>query len=314
MSLSSSLYVSLVALALASGCWLQAKDTAPQGKAQLVKAADGGYVCTDDDLAHILIAPNSLAADTTITIAPAAPPDAVKTYALVGQGYDFGPNGTHFAKKSTIILHYDDALLPKGTPAQQIGIVAVSDGNKVELLPDVAVDTAHHTVAASTTHFTWFAPVVVPAVQLGGPDGTPWFAIATASASTSVSVWVGPNGWIRTDANPYATTAPQSLWLRVDTLGALPNQRLRVEQTLEDPGGAGTPWDRITTVFAPLTTMPTDASGVVMLAIDGHMLQSEIDAITRSAPGYPSGRVHLRIYAPQPIDLDVSFALHPQAH
>lgn len=302
---------SLVAATALVGCALtQAQDDTRV--AQLVHAGEAANVCTPDRKAHVNIPASALAQDTTITIDPAAPPPQAAGYTLVGRGYEYGPSGTKFGKKATIELHYDASMLPAGTSPNAIGILAVSDGGaKVEILPDAVVDAGQHAVWASTTHFTWFAPILAPNVQIGGPGGTPTFGMATTSLPLWSNVWLGPDGWVRGDNAPYASTAPTALSIRIDTAGALPNQVLRVEETLEDPAGSGTPWDRMPALFQGLGTMQTDSKGVLALTLDGHMLQYTVTQWVNGAPGYPSGRVHLRIYTPAPIDVYVSLALHP---
>ena len=314
MSKSKLALASLVALALSSGCILsqQQLDDAKAHASQLVVGKDGGLVCTPDQMAHVSIPAGALAMDTTITIDPAAPPAAASGYTIVGQGYDFGPNGTHFSSKATVELHYDETKLPAGVTPQAISILAISDnGAKVEVLPDAMVDTSQHAVYASTSHFTWFAAIVGPNVQVGGPGGTPNYGTATASFPLRSNVWLGPDGWVRSDSNVYASTAPTSLSIRVDTAGALRNTTLRVEETLEDPGGPGTPWDRMPSIFLPLGSTATDGSGVLVVTLDGRTLQNTVSSWVRSAPGYPSGRVHVRVYTPAPIDVYVSLAMHP---
>jgi len=317
-----SLLLSFLVLSLGSACVLpQLGETRGSSSvSQTVLASEGGYVCTLDDQAHVAIPPGALGADSTITIATAPPPEAAKTYTLIGQGYEMGPNGTQFEKPATITLHWDPKLLPAGTPASQIGILAISDGTKVEVLKNPTVDIATHSVWANTSHFTWFAPFVsagvsVPSVQVGGPGGTPLFATATSTTNTYVDLWLGPDGTIRsTSTGVYAATGPKSLTIRIDTLGASPSTILRIDRTLEDPGAPGTPWDiTMGSAFGPLLGYKTDASGVVEYTVDGITLQKMVTDTVLAAPGYPSGRVRLRVYpgVGSPIDVHISLAMHP---
>lgn len=57
----------------------------------------------------------------------------------------------------------------------------------------------------------------------------------------------------------------------------------------------------------------TDATGVAEYTVDGKVLQKMVTDGVIGAPGYPSGRVLLRIYpgSSTPIDLRISLALHP---
>lgn len=301
----------LFALTVVGGCALTHGGD-DSSASQLVKANEGAVVCTPDRKAHVTIPAGALSTDTTITIDPADAPPQASGYTLVGPGYEFGPSGTHFATPAQIELHYDETKLPLGVSPQSIGILAVSDGGaKVELLQHVTVDPSQHAVFGDTSHFTWFAPIVGPSVQLGGPGGTPNYGVATTRFSQRFDIWVGPDGLVRSDSNVYSTPAPTSLSILVT--GAAPSTTLRVTETLEDPAGPGTPWDAMPSLFNALSTTQTDASGNLLVTIDGHTLQNEVETWTRQAPGYPSGRVHITVYTPAPVELWVSLAKDPLA-
>ncbi len=211
--ISMPVSMSLLVLALGAGCALLPKEGGSSSYSQRVPASDGAMVCTVDQEAHVFVPPGALAADTTITITPADPPAVARTYTLIGQGYEFGPSGTQFKSPATVTLHYDPAKLPAGTPPGRIGMLAVTDGKDLEVLP-ATVDVIAHSVSATTKHFTWFAPFVsttgsgVASVQVGGPGGTPLFATATTTTPARVTLWLGPDGLIRTDQDPYAPTGP----------------------------------------------------------------------------------------------------------
>jgi hypothetical protein len=230
----------------------------------------------------------------------------------VGPGYEFGPSGTQFSSPAQVELHYDDAKLPAGVTPQMLGILAISDGGaKVEMLKSVVVDPSQHAIFGDTSHFTWFAPIVSANVQIGGPGGTPDYGVATPSSGQYFNLWVGPDGEVHGDSNVYASTAPTSITIRVDTAGAMPNAQLEVQETLEDPGGPGTAWDRMPGIFVGLSTMKTDAKGVLELTLDGRALQNDVVGFTQMSPGYPSGRVHVRVFTPAPIDFWISLAVDP---
>ena len=310
MSKSKLSLLATTAFALLAGCALtQADDGTSVSK--LVHANEAAVVCTPDQKAHVTIPAGALAADTTITIDPADAPSQAAGYTLVGQGYEFGPSGTHFASPAQVELHYDPSKLPAGVTPDMLGILAISDGGaKVETLKYVTVDPTQHALFGNTSHFTWFAPILAANVQLGGPGGTPDYGVATSGSSQYFDIWLGPNGEVRSTSNLYATgAAPKELDIRVS--GAQPNTTLMVTTTLEDPGGPGTPWDRMPGLFQSLANAKTDASGTVVVVLDGQMLQNQVSTWVHEAPGYPSGRVHITVSTPAPIDFYVSLAMNP---
>jgi hypothetical protein len=310
MSKSKLSLVATVALAIASGCALQQQDETRAS--QLVRADEAAVVCTPDQKAHVTIPAGALAKDTTITIDPADAPPQAAGYTIVGQGYELGPSGTQFSSPAQVELHYDESKLPAGVTPDQLGILAISDGGaKVETLSFVTVDPSQHALFGNTSHFTWFAPIVGPNVQLGGPGGTPSYGVSTSAMPLHFDIWLGPNGEVHSTSNLYASGAPTQLDIRI--AGAAPSTTLMVKETLEDPGGPGTPWDAMPSLFVGLSETKTDASGTLTVVLDGHTLQNTVSTWVREAPGYPSGRVHITVYTPSPVDFWVSFAMSPTA-
>jgi hypothetical protein len=55
----------------------------------------------------------------------------------------------------------------------------------------------------------------------------------------------------------------------------------------------------------------TDASGMLVVVLDGPSLQNQVSTWVHEAPGYPSGRVHITVNLPTPVDFYVSFAMNP---
>ncbi|HEY40240.1 MAG TPA: PKD domain-containing protein [Dehalococcoidia bacterium] len=96
---------------------------------------------------------------TSITILttediPAAPAGS----AIIGQVYDFGPDGATFSPAVTLTVEYDPNELPAGVSEEDL-VLAFWDVDAGEwvILGDSAVDADANTISASVSHFTAFA-------------------------------------------------------------------------------------------------------------------------------------------------------------
>lgn len=299
---------------------------------QLVHASDGGRVCLSDGSAHIDIPPGALDHDTVISIARAdGAPEAAGDRRVVLPGYDFGPDGTHFALPARVTLHVTP---PAGVALGDLGMLAVSSDGSTEELPGVVADARAGTISAPVSHFTvFFGFVRGPAaigrgIQVGGRGLTPLFATSTSSAPTYVSVWLGPDGKVRNDA--YSSVSADALEIRIDTGTPGAGRAVYVDDWVVDPvdpdPSAVSPitGERILTtemfwyrflhdIAGPLRTQATDADGRISVVIDGRYMQTQV---TQWAPiGYSSGRVHIRALSPDAAssaDVWLAFALSPE--
>jgi hypothetical protein len=311
--------LSLAMVVGVTGCALIPKDVGATGSnvSQLVKAKEGAIVCTPDGRAHVAIPAGALASDTTITIDRTNVPDEAKSYTVVGTAYELGPSGTKFGQPATITLHWD--ALPSGKTASDVSILAISKSSgatQVEELKGLILDSSKSEITGLTTHFTTFVPIIHGGafqgigVTVGGPDGT-IFAAVPSGGSSSIPIWLGPDGLVRTD--PYGT-GPKALSIKVDTGGYVVSNSVRIEATLEDPGGPGTSWDLFfgSYITAPLQSYRTDATGSYTYVVDGQRLQN---AVAMATPGYPSGRIRLKFYVDanpaNAVEVKLSFALNP---
>jgi len=97
---------------------------------------------------------------------PAPPED----YDIIGLVYDLGPDGATFHPAITIILGYDESLLPGGV-AEDALVIATWDEPIDEwvILEGSTVDLATNTIAAPLSHFSAFA-ILVPASTVPAPS------------------------------------------------------------------------------------------------------------------------------------------------
>jgi hypothetical protein len=88
-----------------------------------------------------------------------APPE---NYSIIGLVYDLGPDGATFHPAITIILGYDEPLLPGGV-AEGALVIATRDepGSEWVILEGGTVDPGTNTIAAPLSHFSAFA-ILVP--------------------------------------------------------------------------------------------------------------------------------------------------------
>jgi hypothetical protein len=278
----------------------------------LVLAAEGAYLCTPDDRAHIQIPPGALERDTTITISEVPMPDEALELEPVGPAFDFGPDGTRFAQPVWIQLH--PGPLPAGRSLSELSLFNLS-GGVVEELDDVFVDEAAGTISGFTTHFsTFFAAFSGPAaggrmIRVGGPNLAPLFGSSTQSVNPpEVALWVAPGGSVST--NPYAGPFADEVVIQIDTGNPVAGESFYIEGWTVSPvdpdGTVGPTGDRISTrgfwhdyfaayIEQPLRDLRTDSQGRLTLVLRGADIYSRI---VNAPPGYSEGRLRLRVFSP----------------
>lgn len=144
-------WVLLALAAVAVGCTIQTIFPYGTGPAagtasQLVGA--GGGVVTANDGTSVLIPPNALASDVTITIGlePDASPLTGATSVTVP--HVFGPPGQVFALPVCVTMSFEPGLLPQGTTEQHVVLYAQAPedaGGGYVPLPTFAADPTHVT-------------------------------------------------------------------------------------------------------------------------------------------------------------------------
>ena len=99
-----------------------------------------------------------------------APPE---NYDIIGLVYDLGPDGATFHPAITIILGYDESLLP-GDVAEDALVIATCDEPSGEwvILEGGTVDPDTNTIAAPLSHFSAFA-ILVPTSPAPAPPPGP---------------------------------------------------------------------------------------------------------------------------------------------
>jgi hypothetical protein len=125
----------------------------------------GGTLATPDGKLTLTFPAGAVAKETPITVQP------VENTALngVGTGYEFGPDGTRFAKPVTFTYRYTDDELA-GTTPEALGI-AFQNSDRVWMLAHRAtVDRAARTITTQVTHFSWWS--LVTQFRMDPEEGT----------------------------------------------------------------------------------------------------------------------------------------------
>jgi hypothetical protein len=95
---------------------------------------------------------------------PSAPPPPPPTADTLVAALELGPSGVTFNPAITVNMQYDPSTLPAGAGEGDLIIVFydTTSGTWVPL-NNIVIDTVHHTISCTTTHFTQFAVLYAPA-------------------------------------------------------------------------------------------------------------------------------------------------------
>ena len=154
----------------------------------------------------VTIPPNSLPADTTLTIGQVSNSTLVPGDVLVT---DIGPSGTQFdpALPVSLSIKYNPAYLTNNfiTDTSTLKLVAYDDGIAPETHKQTApLDTTNHLLTANTTHFSQFAVLGYSNASLKGYYRQMDLVYNTGALSASVAPAVGavlpaPKGFTTVD-------------------------------------------------------------------------------------------------------------------
>ncbi|GAB2777602.1 hypothetical protein GCM10027275_20930 [Rhabdobacter roseus] len=118
--------------------------------------AAGGYLSTPDGKLTLTFPAGALTTDTPVTIQP------VENKAIngLGIGYEFGPDGTKFAKPVTFTYHYEaNELL--GTTPQAMALASQNAQGIWVMERFVKVDPATRTITGKLDHFSWWSIITL---------------------------------------------------------------------------------------------------------------------------------------------------------
>ena len=122
-----------------------------------------------------------------ITCSPpaSAPPPAPTSDTLVA-ALELGPSGATFSTPVTVAMQYDPATLPSGAGEGDL-IIAFYNTTAGAWVPlgNIVIDTVHHTISCTTTHFTEFAVFYAPVTT--ATTATQTTTTATTAAGPVVS-------------------------------------------------------------------------------------------------------------------------------
>ncbi len=131
----------------------------------VVTRAAGGTVVNHN--ASLLIPPNSLGSDTTISVQPATDlPDVGAGRVLVpNTAFTYGPTGTTFSPSATLTINYDPGTVPNTTEAQNFVLYKLT-GSTYTVVTASAVDIVAHTVTAPISQVeTYVVLGIVPIID-----------------------------------------------------------------------------------------------------------------------------------------------------
>lgn len=139
------------AIALVDGRTLPIKFRIEEGAINII-GPEGGVLRTNDGFVNLKIPANALDENINITIESVEDelndPDIVP-----GAIFDFGPSPYSFNEDLTLTIKYDPANLPEGVLEDELRLLAVVNGEWVQL-PGSSVDVVNHTVTGPLTSFS----------------------------------------------------------------------------------------------------------------------------------------------------------------
>lgn len=142
-----------------------------------------GGTLINSDGTGVEIPAGALANDVTVSVTPTPDAPAPTGATSVGTATTMGPSGLKFAKPVRVLLRFDATKLPRGVDASRIVVFTAADGSKdYSALPTSVRDPSH--VAAETTHFSVFVPVIPPPSIDAGPVGPHQDACVPATCSS----------------------------------------------------------------------------------------------------------------------------------
>ncbi|MCY2687984.1 BspA family leucine-rich repeat surface protein [Salinimicrobium sp. TH3] len=139
------------AIALVDGRTLPIKFRIEEGAVNIV-GPEGGVVITNDGLVNLIIPESAVDENINITVNPVVDelqdPDVVP-----GALFDFNPSPYNFKQDLTLTIKYDPANLPVGVAEDELRLLAVVNGEWVQLAGS-SVDVENKTVTGPLSSFS----------------------------------------------------------------------------------------------------------------------------------------------------------------
>lgn len=122
--------------------------------------AAGGAITTPDGKLTLTFPAGALDKETTVTIQP------VENKAIngIGIGYEFGPDGSKFAKPITFTYHYTDEEMIGASP-EAMGLATQTKDHSWVLERFAKVDKEAHTITGQLKHFSWWSLITFYAMS-----------------------------------------------------------------------------------------------------------------------------------------------------
>ncbi|MBA4850995.1 hypothetical protein [Emticicia sp. BO119] len=116
--------------------------------------AQGGSISTPDGKLTLAFPAGALTKETNITIRPVEN----KAWGGVGTGYEFGPDGSEFAKPVTFTYKYNDKEM-SGVSLDNMAL-AFQDQTKIwQMTAPLTVNTSQKTITGAIRHFSWWSMI-----------------------------------------------------------------------------------------------------------------------------------------------------------
>ena len=119
---------------------------------------------------------------------PSVPPPPPPTADMLVAALELGPTGATFNPPVPVNMQYDPATLPAGAGEGDLIIVFYDTATSTWVpLQNIVIDTMHHTISCTTSHFTKFAVLYAPAgiTTTATTTTTTWPAISFVNFSVT---------------------------------------------------------------------------------------------------------------------------------
>ncbi|MFD2519471.1 hypothetical protein [Emticicia soli] len=116
--------------------------------------AQGGSISTADGKLTLTFPAGALSKETNITIRPVEN----KAWGGVGIGYEFGPDGSEFAKPVTFTYHYDNKEI-SGASLDNMALAFQDEAKVWQMTAPLTVNKTQKTLTGAIKHFSWWSMI-----------------------------------------------------------------------------------------------------------------------------------------------------------
>lgn len=192
---------SLVVVIALGAC--TSNDGLKEDGASATVAAAGGRVSHGTG-ASVVVPANALVVAAKITVSATATPSEAELGAVpIGPAFALGPEGQVFLQPVTVVLPFEGARVPAGTPPHRLRVYTAAAGSRQWTTLPTTVDVLTSTLRAEVKHFSRFVPAMtrdvpgdagIDAAEAGSPAPDAGADAADASTSTDAQPAGGSDG------------------------------------------------------------------------------------------------------------------------